>query len=334
MKQWAKYIIYSLLFLIVGLTLNPAMGYAQKTQGTIEADMGIMDDFGNILADYTKEEFVIRDGLFIYREPPLIDRYTFATANVLKIETDKGATYRVNYFYTLDSTEPGLLPEPFPLVEMPMKKAPIEKVKFQVAWTDESMRELAGSEVRTLDYFWDAYVIPLPKLLKGYGFMRLETGRKLVDGVEIPQLVYIYKKDSLSVKPVSLIFGHLLGERTIATIKPENPPNPSTSPAAPPQTKPVTKPQTKPVTKPVTKPSEFTTPAKTGPGGGSPVTGPTTGQSTAGDKTSTAGTTSPGLTQTQELPEAEAVPDIGSITGILLAGVLILAALIYPKLKK
>ncbi len=51
MKKNVKHLKFILYFLILGLTLNLGAVYADTADGTIEADMGIMDDFGNVLYD-------------------------------------------------------------------------------------------------------------------------------------------------------------------------------------------------------------------------------------------------------------------------------------------
>lgn len=316
MKRTIKSGVLLFLGLIISLTLNFGIAYAQKPDRTIEVNMGIMDDFGNILVDYSKETFEIKDDHFVYRKPPLIDRYTFATANVLKLVTDNGETFRVNYFYTLDSTEAGDLPEPLLWSEMPMKKAPIEKIKVAVSWTDESMREISNTKIMKLNYFWDAFEIPSPKQLAEYGFLRLETGRKMVAGESMFQLVYIYKRRGSDEKAPSLIFAHLFGNQLIKTIKPEYLPPQSTAPVTKADPKPSTSPIPKPDREPVTTKDPTGTTATTNPA-----------ETTHTETSSVAGSTTPRQTQGELNPLNQRPAQ-----GLWLAGLMVvIVGVIYSK---
>lgn len=300
MKLTTKYWMSLFLVLIMSLTLNTQIIYAQKPDQTIEVNMSIMDDFGNILVDYTKETFEIKDDHFVYRQPPVIDRYTFATANVLKLVNDNGETYRVNYFYTLDTTEVQDLPEPLPLSEMPMKNAPFETIKVSVSWTDESMRELTETKIHQLNYFWDAYEIPRPMELTGYGFMRLETGHKVVTGERIPQLVYVYQRRGEDEVAPSLKFAHLFGDKSISTIKAENKPPVATTP---PQVD--SSPNPGPIKDPGQSPGSTTATGSTGTKGTTQATQTT---QTVPAKTTPSGTTVSGSTPTGTIPNGTSPP--------------------------
>ena len=324
MKKNVKHLKFILYFLILGLTLNLGAVYADTADGTIEADMGIMDDFGNVLYDYTKQTFEIRNDYFIYRKPPVLDRYTFATANVLKLETDKGVTYRVNYFYTLDSNQPGDLPESFPMSQMPMKKTAIEEKDVMMSWTDESMRELTDSKSVKLDYYWDTFDLKTPKEISGYGFQKIVTGTKTVNGEKMPQIVYVYKRDARDQVAPSLIFGHLIGEAPVSTLKPEVVPSqPSTKPQTVPKvTKPSAPPSTKPDAGEMTAPS--TKPAATASGNSIPA------------NTNAGHTQAPYTTSGTGKPQSSGESTgSGTSTAVFLLGLASLAAvMIYSKIRK
>ena len=188
----------------------------------VEADMVIMDDHGNILSHYTRESFSIRDGYFFYNEPPAIEGMVFDTANILELVTEKGPRFRASYFYSSEGMEDQPLPEPFPTAEMPKKGADIEERTVWVSWTDEKRRELSESVELTYDFYWDAYEIPEPKELTGYGYQKIQTGSYLLSGSEVPHFVFEYKKGSTNQAAPSLLFGHLLEVGRIRTIKAES----------------------------------------------------------------------------------------------------------------
>ena len=225
----------------------------------LTADVAFMDDYGNLLVDYRPQTFQVENNRMAYNSPPELEGYTFATVNVLKLELDNEASYRVNYFYTQDDIPQGELPDPVPLNEMPTKRTTLEIEDVWISWTDESMKELSDSETRELDYFWETYRIPEPKALRGYHFNRIETGMKSLDGVKIPHFVYIYSREETEASAPSLIFYHLIENRSLRTIRREvrtqpTESNPETQPETNPETQAETKPETQPETKPETQP--------------------------------------------------------------------------------
>lgn len=246
------------IIIIVMILISFSWG-AQNVQAQpvneLTADVALMDDYGNLLVDYRPQVFKVENNRMIYKSPPELEGYTFATVNVLKLELDKEASYRVNYFYTQDDIPQGELPDPVPLNEMPTKRTTLEIEDVWISWTDESMKELSDSEIRELDYFWETYRVPEPKELRGYHFNRIETGMRSLDGVKIPHFVYIYSREETEASAPSLIFYHLIENRSLRTIRREVSTQPrETKPETQPETKPETQPETKPETQPETKP--------------------------------------------------------------------------------
>ncbi|WFF71958.1 hypothetical protein [Proteiniclasticum sp. QWL-01] len=239
-----KHVPYSLIIMVLLVTmLLPTASLAAQSDDQIKVEVCLMDDYGNVLKDYTTKYFQISNGRFVYRKAPLVSGYVFATANVLKLETEKGHTYRVQYFYTLESQEPAPLPEPVPMAEMPLKRTPLEERIVWVSWTDSTMKELRDSKTQSWDFFWEAYDIPAPAKLAGYGFQQLLTGEKTYKGRKVPHFVFVYEKAEASEPAPSLIFDHLIESRTIRTLQAEpNPPEPNSSGAA---TRPMTQPATR-----------------------------------------------------------------------------------------
>lgn len=277
MKSVRKITILLLTLLILG-GVGIGTALAASPGEKLEADMILMDEYGNILSHYTREAFQIIDGSVVYKTPPRVEGMSFDTANILELVTDKGSRFRVNYFYTNDrdgGDQP--LPDPVPLSEMPQKGTDIEEHRVWISWTDENMRELSESTLSTFDYYWEAYEIPKPRELTGYGYLKLATGHYSLDGEEIPHFAFIYKKGASDEGAPSLLFGHLLEAGRITTIKPETVPDPGvttpggssqpdsgvkpspTEPDTRPQTVPTepdTRPQTVPEPLPETKPSQ------------------------------------------------------------------------------
>lgn len=280
-----------ILILLVFAGMGTRTVSAEPPEDHIEADMILMDDYGNILSHYTRETFQIRGGSFIYNDPPMVEGMSFDTANILELVTEKGSRFRVNYFYTREGEgEDQPLPEPLPLADMPKKGAGIEERLVWVSWTDENMRELSGSTSETYDYYWDAYELPAPRELPGYGYLKLATGQNSVDGEEVPHFAYVYKKGARDEAAPSLLFGHLLEDGRIRTVKaepfpvPPETPEPEPSPADP-VTKPLPEPSpAEPVTKPEPDavpdepaeplPDPATVPGKDNEGDKEPVTEP------------------------------------------------------------
>ncbi len=246
----------SILILLTFAGLWPRVALAEPS-GLLEADMILMDDYGNILSHYTRETFQIQDGSFIYNDPPPVAGMSFATANILELITEKGSRYRVNYFYTNEGNgadEP--VPDPFPMSLMPKKGAGIEERAVWVSWTDENMRELKESTSATFDYYWDAYEIPEPQEMPGYGYLKLATGWRSAEGEEVPHFVFVYKKGTPDEAWPSLLFGHLLEAGRIRTVKAEPQPDPTDPPAPgdPAEPAPPPDPVTSPVPEPVPEP--------------------------------------------------------------------------------
>lgn len=212
MKKTGLSIIFSVLLLV--LLTGPRAVHAQQA-GTIKAEVGLMDDYGEILEDYVTRDFKVEGDRFFYRKAPEVEGYVFATANVLRLDNEKGSTYRVHYFYTLDAEEPSPLPEPVPMAEMPAKGAPIEQRKVWVSWTDQDLKELAESKEQTWDFFWETYVVSRPIPMDGFAFQRLETGVKTADGSKMPHFVYVYRQDRARKTAPSLIFEHRIGNQAL-----------------------------------------------------------------------------------------------------------------------
>ena len=223
MRRSAYFNIGIIIIILISFSWGQKEVRAQPENG-LTADVSLMDDYGNILVDYQKKIFKVENNHFVYSEPPALAGYVFATVNVLKLEIDDQVSFRVNYFYTQDDILPGTLPEPVPLDEMPTKKTALEVRSVWLSWIDESMKELSDTQTKDIEYFWETYKIPEPKALQGYYFDRLETGMKTLKGVKVPHFVYIYKREEPIATPPSLIFDHLIQNRSVRTVKPERRP--------------------------------------------------------------------------------------------------------------
>lgn len=212
MKKSGISIVFAVLLLIwLGI---PTAVFAQQN-GILKAEVCLMDDYGEVLQDYRTRDFQVENGRFVYRQPPQVEGYTFATANVLQLENEKGSTYRVHYFYTLDDMEPGVLPDPVPLEDMPVKRAPLEQRTVWVSFVDEDLKELTASEERSWDFFWETYELDAPMKIQGYGFQRLETGLRTLQAEELPHFVYVYRKDRSQKAAPSLLFEHRIKDRIL-----------------------------------------------------------------------------------------------------------------------
>lgn len=333
-----KHVPYSLIIIMVLLVtmLLPTASLAAPSDDQIKVEVCLMDDYGNVLKDYTTKYFQISNGRFVYRKAPLVSGYVFATANVLKLETEKGDTYRVQYFYTLESNEPAPLPEPVPMDEMPLKRTPLEERIVWVSWTDSTMKELRDSKTQSWDFFWEAYDIPAPAKLAGYGFQQLLTGEKTYKGRKVPHFVFVYEKAEASEPTPSLIFDHLIESRTIRTIQaepspPEPKPDPNSSGA---DTRPMTQPATRadtrtdaPAEAPGTRP-ESEAPTGTTTTWSDAATGDRDTSSTSDGTTRPGDKTGNGTSAPAQSPGRAAIPLL--VGGIILS----LGAILYRFLKR
>lgn len=275
-----RFILFALAF---GLILWPVSGLAEP-RDVIRVEVSLMDDHGFLLADYQTDYFSVVDNQFVYQEPTTVPGYTFATVNVLKLETDSGFSFRVNYFYTRDEEGSAQLPDPVPMDEIPMKRVQLQRRPVWISRIDEFSKELSDSRVMDLDFFWETYVVPEPLELRGYVFKELRTGTKKHEGESIPHFAYVYDRAGQPASPPSLIFEHLIETGSLRTIprEPTVPPIPSTRPDGGTGTKPAATSSAAPATPP-TVTSVRTDPAATGADGPpNHVTNPTATMPDAG----------------------------------------------------
>lgn len=242
------------MFLLLLSAVLPVRAFGE-TGDRIRVDYCLMDDYGSLLQDYRSTDFVIDDGRFVFREAPRVEGYRFATANILKLETEAGISYRVNYFYTQEDQLPGLLPDPVPLSELPMKRTQVERRRVFLSWIDQSGKELMDSTAMDLDFIWETFVLPEPEELRGFQFDSLRTGQRFFGGESLPHIAFVYAPDGPARIPPSLIFEHLLEPGSIRTIPREQLPEPATSPepvttSHPPTTPVITPPVTTPTGEP------------------------------------------------------------------------------------
>lgn len=225
MKQYTKLNFITMLVLLLTISLAvPAYG---ETADRLRVDFCLMDDYGNLLQDYRSADFEIADGRVIYREAPKVEGYLFATANILKLETEVGIAYRVNYFYTQDDRLPGMLPDPVPLAELPMKRTKVERRRIYRSWIDQTGKELMDSREVDVDFYWETFVLPEPENLRGFQFDSVRTGQRLVGGETLPHIAYVYASAGPARIPPTLIFEHLVGTDSIRTIPREQLPDPT-----------------------------------------------------------------------------------------------------------
>lgn len=211
-----------ILLLLLALVFGSAVPAAKTLDHSLTAHMILMDEYGEPLSHYSLETFRIEDSTLIYNDPPLVLGYHFVTVNILELVTEEGSSYRVTYYYSSEEGEDEPIPKPLPLAELPKKSAPREERRVWLSWTDASLRELRDSASATFTYSWDAFEIPPAEKIPGYSYQSLATGYRTLDGKAVPHFVYIYGKGGEDQVTPSLLFGHLIEERPIRTIKAES----------------------------------------------------------------------------------------------------------------